>query len=89
MGAMTGHEISKLIFSSAHLKKNKIKKNLILILLNIKAMFWTVKFKLSFWKLFDCVNILVDGKTPISVYQVLLSIDIIDSNSSNNKIKAP
>ena len=70
-------------------RKNKIKKNLILILLYIKAMFWTVKFKLSFWKLFDCVTILVDWKTPILAYQVLLSIGIIDSNSSNNKTKAP
>ena len=70
-------------------RKNKIKKNLILILLYIKAMFWTVKFKLSFWKLFDCFTILVDWKTPILAYQVLLSIGIIDSNSSNNKTKAP
>ena len=87
--AMTDHEISKFIFSSTHIKKNKIKKNLILILLYKKAMFWTVKFKLSFWKLFDCVTILVDWKTPILAYQVLLSIGIIDSNSSNNKTKAP
>ena len=86
---MTNHEISKFIFSSTHIKKNKIKKNLILILLYKKAIFWTVKFKLSFWKLFDCVTILVDWKTPILAYQVLLSIGIIDSNSSNNKTKAP
>ena len=83
--AMTDYEISKFIFSSTHIKKNKIKKNLILILLYKKAIFWTVKFKLSFWKLFDCVTILVDWKTPILAYQVLLSIGIIDSNSSNNK----
>ena len=87
--AMTDYEISKFIFSSTHIKKNKIKKNLILILLYKKAIFWTVKFKLSFWKLFDCVTILVDWKTPILAYQVLLSIGIIDSNSSNNKTKAP
>ena len=86
--AMTDYEISKFIFSSTHIKKNKIKKNLILILLYKKAMFWTVKFKLSFWKLFDCVTILFDWKTPIPAYQVLLSIGIIDSNNSNNKTNA-
>ena len=80
---MTDHEISKFIFSSTHMKKN-----LILILLYIKAMFRTVKFKLSFWKLFDCVTIFVDWKAPILAYQVLLSIGKIDSNSSNNKTKA-
>ena len=37
--AMTAHKIPKFIFSSDHLKKNKIKKNLILILLYTKAMF--------------------------------------------------
>ena len=87
--AMTDHEISKFIFSSTHIKKNKMKKNLILILLYTKVMLWTVKFKLSFWKLLDCFTILVDWKTPILAYQVLLLIRIIDSNGSNNKTKAP
>ena len=86
---MTDHEISKFIFSSTHIKKNKIKKNLILILLYKKAIFWMMKFKLSFWKLFYCVTILANWKTPTLAYQVLLSIGIIDSNSSNNKTKAP
>ena len=43
-------------------------------------MCWTVKFKLP---------ILVDWKAPILAYKVLLSIGIIDSNSSNNKKTAP
>ena len=43
--AMSDNKISKFIFSSTHIMKYKIKKNLILILLYIKAMFWTVKFK--------------------------------------------
>ena len=67
--AMTDYEISKYIFSSTHIKKNKIMKNLILILLCIKEMCWTVKFKLS---------ILVDWKAPILAYKVLLSIGIIE-----------
>ena len=37
--AMNDHEISNFIFSGTHIKKNKIKKNLILILLYKKAMF--------------------------------------------------
>ena len=50
---MTDHEISTFIFSSTHNKKNKIKENLILILLYINATFWIVKFKGVF-----CKNIL-------------------------------
>ena len=87
--AMTDNEISKFIFSNTHIKKNKTEKNLILILLYIKAIFRTVKLKLSFWEIFDCVTIFFDWKIPICAYQVLLSIGIIDRNRSNNKTKAP
>ena len=90
--SMTDHEISKFIFSSTHIRKNKIKKNLIFILLYIKAMFWVVKFKLSFWlryyfsRLKDTPILAyqVPFLTPILAYQVLLSIGIIKNFKLSN-----
>ena len=82
---MTDHKISKSIFSSTDIKKIRSKK---LDTHFIAQKSNVLKFELSFWKLFYRITILVDWKTPILAYQVLLSIGIIDSNNGNNKTKA-